>query len=131
MIDRYDSEVTTDRWQVTGHDVTAGPAVDRVVGFAVNQGMDRMLLGGLESVVAHAVSGVGRLVDDDGGVTIDAASDGDYLSVRIASASPRAAFDAPRLAVNLEWAGTEGLLGGYSADAGLTITLEFAMTAGQ
>jgi hypothetical protein len=128
MIDRYDIDVVTDRWQVAGHDAAAGPAVDQVVGFAMTNGMDRGLLGGVESVVAHAVSGVGRLVDGSGDVTIEAAADGDCLSVRILTPAAPPAFAAPALAMNLEWGGGRALVGAPNAMSGVTITLEFDMT---
>ena len=87
MLDRYDTTVATGAWTLAPDAAAVRGAAAHVVTFAGDHGMHEPLLASLGSVVAYAFAGVvGRLDPDDRElVSVDAATDGECLAVRIAA----------------------------------------------
>jgi hypothetical protein len=124
MIDPYDTAVVLDTWSLGAAEGDRDAAGTYVTGFARRYGMDEGLLpathGLVSSVFAGAVDSVRALRGDS--LVIDAATDGEYLTVRIAAAATSVSF------VGASWNG-----GGIEVDSrpgqGFMVTVELPMLA--
>jgi hypothetical protein len=132
---RHDeSGVAVARWSCTADADGVAPIAGSVAGFAGRHGMSAGCRGdvgaAVGAVVAHAASGALPRRHDVGRVTVDAATDGAWLSVRVVgeqrdgatlagSELARPLVDA--LSDRLEW--TDG-----GSRSGLNVVMEFPMT---
>ena len=127
MIDPYDTAVVLDSWSLRAADGERDAAGTYVTGFARDHGMDEGLLpathGLVSSVFVGAANGVHALAGDV--VVIDAATDGEYLTVRIAASGGDGGVDEPF--IDAPWDGGEIAVDSRPGQ-GLVVTVELPMT---
>lgn len=78
MVDPYESDISVACWTIGAAERGAGTVTSEVVGFACANGMEANGAHRLGAAVAVLLDGAAA------GVSVDAATDGEHLSVRIA-----------------------------------------------
>jgi hypothetical protein len=124
MLDRYEEAVAVDRWLMTEGSVAAAASVSR---FATDHGMQAGLLAMVAPAVDDALAtAVDRARPGGGDVTIEMATDGDYLSVRVIATDPARVLESVASAVTIG-PGTKHVAFHRGRDTRMIVTIEAPM----
>jgi hypothetical protein len=125
MLDRYDTTVVLDTWAVPTVGGDGPSAASYVMRFARDQGMDAALVSDTGVVIASAFARAVDLLDgetDHELMAVDAATDGDYLTVRISTDGARGPAG-----LSLVWSG-EHIAIDRRRGRGVAVLVELPMT---
>jgi hypothetical protein len=129
MLDPYDAAVVLDTWSLRAAEGDGDAAGAYVTGFARDNGMDAALLPAARRLVAsafaRAMEGIDAASDDE--MEVDVATDGECLTVRIASCgAPGRGSEPP--AISIMWA-DDRIAVDRRRGGGIAVTVELPMTS--